>query len=671
MKCRLSIRARIRVLAGFGILSVVLVGALLGLAIRNASDEFAEFNAQGIEGKIATLEIARDLNYVSRLTRNIMLGSDLAKDMERLDATIVTMRNNFVRLRSSSQGAEERSLIAEAEKSTMAFAEDGRRFCEGLRDVPAAERYQRYKDYGKTATPLAEASRKHFEAIVKSKDALFDETRATFQKDLADRERLAFVLGGVMTVLSVILAVFVIRAIVRPVDEVTAYATHVAGGELTDIDPTRFCGEIGVLATALHIMVKELRRRIAFSQGVLEGLPMPCVLLDLDGKAQWWNAHLAALTGGAVPLAGGQYRPDAGQVLVAPAAQQLCEQARTSRTVHNGEVRFGTGATADVTATPFTDDTGQLLGVLACLFDLTQVKDQQERLNAHNARLGDAAREAERAGHEVAGLTKAMHQRIDSSLERAMDQQRMTTDVAAAIEELSASIAESAGGAASAAANADATKETADRGATVVNDAVAAIEQVNRNTERLGVDMETLDRRAEDVGRILNAISDIADQTNLLALNAAIEAARAGDAGRGFAVVADEVRKLAEKTMQATGEVETFVRAIRESTQQSRATALATATDVHRATELASGAGEALRAIVLQTEETADRVRTIATATHQQSAASLQISRSTEDIRQTAADTAEAMQNLATLLGDLGQQTGALGQTIEAMRGEQ
>ena len=65
-----------------------------------------------------------------------------------------------------------------------------------------------------------------------------------------------------------------------------------------------------------------------------------------------------------------------------------------------------------------------------------------------------------------------------------------------------------------------------------------------------------LEARTGEIANIAGVINGISEQTNLLALNAAIEAARAGESGRGFAVVADEVRTLAQRTGDATGQID-------------------------------------------------------------------------------------------------------------------
>ncbi|MDJ0739819.1 MAG: methyl-accepting chemotaxis protein [Gammaproteobacteria bacterium] len=80
--------------------------------------------------------------------------------------------------------------------------------------------------------------------------------------------------------------------------------------------------------------------------------------------------------------------------------------------------------------------------------------------------------------------------------------------------------------------------------------------------------VDELGRHSAEVREILAMIAGIAEQTNLLALNAAIEAARAGEQGRGFAVVADEVKKLAQRTKEATVNVNQVMHGFTASTEQ-------------------------------------------------------------------------------------------------------
>ncbi|HBS77560.1 MAG TPA: methyl-accepting chemotaxis protein, partial [Pseudomonas sp.] len=89
--------------------------------------------------------------------------------------------------------------------------------------------------------------------------------------------------------------------------------------------------------------------------------------------------------------------------------------------------------------------------------------------------------------------------------------------------------------------------------------AVGQIQKVSEEVSKSSAFTDDLKSESQRISGVLDVIRSIADQTNLLALNAAIEAARAGESGRGFAVVADEVRSLAQRTREATVEIQKMI----------------------------------------------------------------------------------------------------------------
>jgi len=236
-------------------------------------------------------------------------------------------------------------------------------------------------------------------------------------------------------------------------------------------------------------------------------------------------------------------------------------------------------------------------------------------------------------------------------------QRSRVESAAAAVEEMNATNTEVARSAQQASDIAERTRGMAGQGAEVVAESVTAITELSGVMSGLHGDMEDLGRKASSIGQVMTVISDIADQTNLLALNAAIEAARAGDAGRGFAVVADEVRKLAEKTMTATKEVEGVIRGIQGGTQKSLESMAQAAQAVERATGLSNRSGEMLREILSLANGTSDQMRSIATASTQQSAASEDVARNMETLSRFSAETARdmngAMESIRKLDGQI------------------
>lgn len=259
---------------------------------------------------------------------------------------------------------------------------------------------------------------------------------------------------------------------------------------------------------------------------------------------------------------------------------------------------------------------------------------------------------------------------IEKSTRGAEIQSDRVSETATAMEEMNATVLEVAKNASQAADTADQAKHKAQDGAEVVTKVVRGIGEVQSAALELKSDMTALGKQAESIGQILNVISDIADQTNLLALNAAIEAARAGDAGRGFAVVADEVRKLAEKTMAATKEVGEAIRGIQSGAKKNIDNVDLAVSRIDSATVLASQSGEALNSIVSLVDLTTDQVRSIATASEEQSATSEEINRAVDDVNRISSETSDAMRQSAQSVGELAHQAHVLKRLIDQMKDE-
>jgi methyl-accepting chemotaxis protein len=316
--------------------------------------------------------------------------------------------------------------------------------------------------------------------------------------------------------------------------------------------------------------------------------------------------------------------------------------------------------------------------------ELAQVsREETERARVATQQAEQARREAEQAKRQgmleaaasieeaVDGLSRAseaLSGQVREVTHAGESQRQRTEETATAMEQMNSTVMEVARNAELAASAAEETRKTAAEGADIVRRSVGAMDRVHELAAGLKSDMETLAGQAEAIGRIVNVINDIADQTNLLALNAAIEAARAGDAGRGFAVVADEVRKLAEKTMTATKEVSDAVQSIQSGAERNRQGVDQAAAAVQQATELVNSSGDSLALIVTRVQEAADQVRSIATASEEQSAASEEITRSVEDVSRLTAETSQGMAEAARSLEDLARLAAELKALVDRLR---
>lgn len=178
-------------------------------------------------------------------------------------------------------------------------------------------------------------------------------------------------------------------------------------------------------------------------------------------------------------------------------------------------------------------------------------------------------------------------EQVAGSNENAGSVSAAAQEMAASMEEVSATLGQLSSGSRSILDEIHAMDDSVKSGAELVHDirdhatamhrdTVQSKENTGRTIARI---RETLQLALEEsrsvrkINEMTEEILNITSQTNLLSLNASIEAARAGDAGKGFAVVANEIRGLADSSAQTANNIQNISALVTEAVEKLAKTA--------------------------------------------------------------------------------------------------
>jgi methyl-accepting chemotaxis protein len=690
----LNLSLRSRLLLAFGAVMVTLL-----IAVAIALLRLSQFNGEvhGVTNdRLPKLETTQkwvvQLLETARHTRNMLILDDKAKIKSELEAVAENKRLRAQyrdELSASVREPQERSVLQAVIDARTAYVPTEDEFL----SLVSADRLKEAKETLLARTRPAQLT--YLDKLEKLND--YEASKIKSAGDSLDTAynsttKLIGVVAAFAATIACAVAFFMTRAIINPIRSAVGVLGAIEAGRYDSPIPAGSRDETGKLLGALDSMQRNLKERTErehnaaaenSSQLTAINRVQAVIEFELDGRIITANDNFLRATAYRLEEIRGQHH----SMFVDPAYKSSDEYRRFWDKLARGEYdagqykRLGKGGRElwfEATYNPVVNGDGKPYKVVKYATDVTAqlaatrqmqetVRRTQDVVKAAGAgdltgRLGtQGSGDLHAMSHGVTSLLQTMSDLIsqikvaaaevhrgaeeisvgNANLSQRTEQQSSSLEeTASSMEEMTATVKQNADNASQANQLAVAARDQAEKGGSVVGNAVRAMSGINDSSKK--------------IADIIGVIDEIAFQTNLLALNAAVEAARAGEQGRGFAVVATEVRSLAGRSATAAKEIKAL---IQDSVRK-----------VHEGSALVTQSGQMLELIVASVKKVTDIVGEIAAASREQSSGIEQVNKAVMQMDEMTQQNAALVEQSTAASQSMAEQARALSQTMERYR---
>jgi methyl-accepting chemotaxis protein len=291
-----------------------------------------------------------------------------------------------------------------------------------------------------------------------------------------------------------------------------------------------------------------------------------------------------------------------------------------------------------------------------------------DSFNTMAEQLSGVVKNVKQATDQVTTTTEGVNASTKQLSEASEKQARRVSNTIKVINEMADSIKQVAENAVRSSAVSKRSTVNAKEGAAAVQSTNKAMNAIRDNVQETARSIKRLGESSQEIGNIVQLINDIADRTSILALNASIQAAMAGDAGRGFAVVAEEVQRLAERSTNATKQIDTLIKNIQGEINEAGTSMEESIQRVVEGSNLAENAHKKLQEIETVSTKLAKLIQSISNAATKQSKASENITKNMEQMGVVSSHNLTASRQTALAIERLAETSKELAASVETFK---
>ncbi len=260
----MSIKKRMNYLVGAATMSVIGASIFVFLALSSLENQYIELQEKTISGAINALEIEKDLNFISRGTRDIMLGGDYAKNIDKLEKHIDKIHASFIELDKSANDPADQKMISAAKESTTAFLDNSLKMMKSLDSANISNNSASiYATYKKELTPYADASREKFEKVVELKRENLKSASESFNTEITFYKFFVLLTGFGVAIIIFIFASMISSSITVAIEKFTRLITNISEGNFTQTSIKAAAKtEMGIMGNALEQLITQIQNLI-------------------------------------------------------------------------------------------------------------------------------------------------------------------------------------------------------------------------------------------------------------------------------------------------------------------------------------------------------------------------------------------------------------------------
>ncbi len=276
----LSIYKKMNYLVAVATLAVVGATIFVYAYMTHLENEYDTLTNNSIVSELQVHKIEKNLNFMSRTIRDILLGGDYNQNINKLQTSISNIKTSFADLETSLIEDTSLTILKDSKNITLKFLNTSLEMMQALTpDDIKNNTNKNYLTYQTDLTPLANASRSSFEKLLKITSNKLIADSESFAWQINFYKNFIFILGFLVAIIVFIIATLTSKSIVNGIKEFTELIKLVAAGdfnhECTNCENATELGVLGShlskLMTNVKMLIHEINTTITdASQGIFD-----------------------------------------------------------------------------------------------------------------------------------------------------------------------------------------------------------------------------------------------------------------------------------------------------------------------------------------------------------------------------------------------------------------